>query len=591
MKHGIRILPLVLLAVFLCSAAAAEELPSRLYAFTEIGQAPDALREALTAALGADAQILSGYATLRCGQWRYGQAVIRDAAGWALCGLDYLDGAWQITMSRRALRQDEAPRLVPEAVQYGYGAAEIDGSDGCGQFDIVYPDVAYTWFAGSDGWRLARIATAAERISVSERILRREDSSDVAYNTLPVTLAEFDISVFPRAWAELKALSEASEYADSAQGQTFSEAEYPCIALLREPVFRAGGNAFDYYLYSNVAVTVSEERNGYVHVSAGTLEGWIEREQVLIGTERAAGYGWMDGHPAQAYGYGTQREQPVYAQADRDSAILAQVPVNAYIHLVAVSAEAEHAWFAVRLADGTQGFMPCETVCDTDNMRDAWIYSEDPARRLHLRAGPGRGFDSLGKYYSGVEAVMQPPLPNSTKGWARVIIHGAVGYVDTDFLDFSSDYSGREWLPPLGTVQGVNDKGLNLRAAPNTAGDILARCPRGEKVEILGVIDSLWAHVRLRDGQIGYMMLRYLGGEPEKAARNSFSPQSASAEQYEGTWSGELTFEAAGLLPRGIRLLIAQRPADNGEPFLFARDVRDWEHSLWISADDFDFWQ
>ncbi len=99
---------------------------------------------------------------------------------------------------------------------------------------------------------------------------------------------------------------------------------------------------------------------------------------------------------------------------------------------------------------------------------------------------------------------------------------GACGWVNNDYIDSSSVHYKNDYLPPLGTVQGINADGLNLRARPSTKGEILARYPVGTRMEILGVINS-WAHVCLQDGKTDYMMLKYLGSEPEKAAKNSFT--------------------------------------------------------------------
>lgn len=587
MKHCIAFL--LFLALLLC-AALAEDAPSGLFAFTAPEEAPDGLGAALCQAASGDFSIVSGYATLRWGEWRYGQAVIKDAEGYALCGLDYLDGQWRVMASHAALRQSEAPRLSPEAVEYAFSDDQIGQSDGCDQFHIIYPDVAYTWSASGDGWRLSRITTVKDSFCTGRNRLSRD--SEFIYCPLPVTLGEFDAAAFPTDWAALKALSDGSVYADDTQGLTHALDDAAFVPLLRSPGARAG-ETFDYYLYSDVPVSVGQEQDGYVFVTVGGMSGWIKREEVYIGAERAAGNDYLCGPFAQVYGYGAQREQPLYARPGRSAEIIARAPVHAYIHLWAVSAEAEHAWFLVRLEDDTIGFMTSDAVCDTDNMHDAWIYSKDPARRLHLRQGPGRKYDSLGRYYSGVEVVMLPPLPNPVQGWSKVHIQDAMGYVMDEYLDYSSDYVGREWLPPLGTVQGVNGNGLNLRQAPSTDSVVIASYPRGEKAEILGVVDSIWAHVRLRDGSSGYMMLQYLGGEPKKAAKNSFSPIVSSAMQYCPRWvqGNEYAYEETEPYPRGAKVRIAQRPVPDAGAYLPVRDKDHYDNVFWIKGDDFDFWQ
>lgn len=157
---------------------------------------------------------------------------------------------------------------------------------------------------------------------------------------------------------------------------------------------------------------------------------------------------------------------------------------------------------------------------------------------------------------------------------------GACGWVNNDYIDSSSVHYKNDYLPPLGTVQGINADGLNLRARPSTKGEILARYPVGTRVEILGVIDS-WAHVCLQDGKTDYMMLKYLGSEPEKAAKNSFT-----------------LLKDVENLRQGDRVRISVRPA---ACYQYADGLWYWEESpavpggnaeagAWLPADSAHFW-
>ena len=110
----------------------------------------------------------------------------------------------------------------------------------------------------------------------------------------------------------------------------------------------------------------------------------------------------------------------------------------------------------------------------------------------------------------------------------------------------------------MGKVQGVNEKGLNLRTAPGKTAEIIAAYPVGTGVEILGIYDSIWAHVRLQDGSSGYMMLQYLGGEPEKAAKNSFTVTRNTALT---DFDGNVLFD----LKKGDRISVTERPIEGGK--------------------------
>lgn len=65
--------------------------------------------------------------------------------------------------------------------------------------------------------------------------------------------------------------------------------------------------------------------------------------------------------------------------------------------------------------------------------------NSDPRDRLHLRAGPGKGSKSLGKYYNGT------PVRVLDRGetWTKVQIGSATGYMMTDYLLFGDPVNTR----------------------------------------------------------------------------------------------------------------------------------------------------
>ena len=567
-----RLLSLLLCLLLILPCAQAEETPSRLYHFTRLNEAPAALAAALTEALGAEISGLDGYASLRFDQWRYGQAVAKDSQGWVLCGLDYLEGGWQVTASHAALRQDTPPRLVPEAVKYGYSDEDIGGSDGCCSFEIQYDDLTYSWFAASDGWRLTAIHSGDTRIDVSGDTLRLIASDepaqrDCAFNLLPATLDAFDAAAFSTDWSTLKAMSDASEYGDRSRalisyekGGLSAEEIVNSTALL--PMYeKSDGHTVIAHLFNDVEAEVLAESGSYVKLRVGDLVGWAKSSCVLRGSERASKWWARGGARAGLYGHNSiDGYLSFYASPNEPVQIVARDKVFAPCSLQAILADGK--WFLAHSSDGTAGYLPMQAVCETDNFYCAYVYSSDPGKRLNLRSGPGSKYPSLGKYYSGVQVVNRP-TSTAVKGWAPVFIEGVAGWVDTDYLCYWSDYLGREWLPPLGVVQDVNEKGLNLRDAPSKKGTVINAYPVGTRVEILGVADA-WAHVRLANGSSGYMMLQYLGGEPKKAVNNSFKAQAdASLFHYEYDEAKQgLSFVLAGTLPRGKAVRVIQRPVD-----------------------------
>ena len=583
----------LLLVCLLCVPAHAEEAPSHLYHFTSVAEAPKEIAADITHLFGDDVTYIDGYATMRFGRWTHGQIILQDAQGYILCGLNYAgddaSSAWNIEYSRTALREGKLPQLLPEAAEYGYDDYQVSQYDGCDAFKLIYEDLTYRWLSGSNGWMLTSISAPDYRLGISDTIYLETptEGDNVFYYNRPTVynlhsnlLSDFDISVFPDTWEKAKAISDASEYNDHTQaltvwdGQTREAAsmvDTTGVALIDVYLSPSSDSKRIARLFESVSVEIIDRTvsDDWCQIRVHDFTGWVRRENLLIGTERAP-MAWSEGGDVGCvYSPSKRTDQPVYAsanQAEPSSFLSAFSPVS--IQLIDNEGRylVREGWTLLDGALGAYAWMDADTVCMTDNYHDAYIYSEDPARRLNLRSGPGTQYDSIGKYYSGVRVVLMHQT-EAKKGWRRVIIEGVSGWVNTEYLAMYADYHGKDWLPPLGTVQGVNTKGLNLRTAPDKSADIIAAYPVGTNVEILGIYDSIWAHVRLQDGNSGYMMLQYLGGEPEKAAKNSFTVTRDTALT---DFDGNVLFK----LKQGERISVTERPVEGGK------------ESFWINTDE-----
>ena len=599
----------MLIVSLLCPVSVVAGIPeSHMYHFTVMEMVEIPLAQALTQALGDDFTLLDCYATTRFHQWRYGQAVIRDGEGYALCCLDYLDGAWRVTVSHDALRQDEPPRLLPEGVEYGYTDEQVGQMDGCASFKIIYPDVTYRWFAGSDSWNMISVITEEEELDVSHDSLCRwnkgQDKVEWLLNVLPLDLERFRIADFPTTWEAAQALSQTSPEADESLGRIqvsprlleshqYGGMDEPLVPLYAE----AEGKNEIARLFTGAPCRVKGLQNGFAEIDMDGLTGWVEREHVQLGAERANSLWDNMGENAQVY-LPHGEETVTLQKSPADTAAVARLPGGAGIYLRALIDDGR--WVLAVSGQDEIGCLPFANVCKTDNFHNAWIYSADPSRRLNLRSGPGTKYDVVGKYYSGVE-VIQLFDPDPVPGWQHVAISGVDGWVNTDYLCYWDDYNGRDWLPPLAKIQGVNEKGLNLREGPTKESAVKAAFGNGNAVEILGVTDTGWAHVRLQSGMSGYMMVQYLGGAPQKADKNRFT-LSRDITAYEYAYHGDYTIQPRGTVKKGSSLRIEQRPCDHWiiqadgsrvyglSPYVFTTDLNT-DTGLWVDTREIDFWK
>ncbi|MDD3336935.1 MAG: SH3 domain-containing protein [Eubacteriales bacterium] len=546
------------------------EHPSYMLHFTD--QWPDEMQIApfVQAAGYAGVTLVEGYASRRFGDWQFAEAILKDELGYVLLCASYYktSNEWGVAASKAALRQNEAPILQPEGVLYDYDDYDVGQSDGCSRFQVIYPDTTYDWMSGSKGFMLVGIGD----MTVSPRTISRalsDGTVEYVFNVGSVFIEDFDIAPFPTSFEAARELANASVYADNAKAVTTlteyvdSASSMPPLKLLEQPSENSAAIAL---VCAQVEADVVEIKDNFVRVRIGTLAGWLPRSNVLIGTERAAEWSWV-GDYTQVYAYGRQKEQRVYGEPSTKSSQVAVVFIHQSIYLQAMTIGGD--WDLVRLEDGTLGWMPFDAVSQTSNFYNAWAYSEDPTRRLNLRKGPGKEYESIGKYYSGVQ-VVNLYASQYQEGWSHVIIEGVSGWVDSSFLKSWSDYAGLSWLPPLRKIS-TSGAECPVYRQPTAASDLLVTSkPNGTPAEIIGVIDS-WAHVRFRDGVSGYVELQFLGGEPKAADSNSFT---LSGDVTPTSYDGQYTY---GTLCAGTKVKIIERPASEWRVKSTEEDTSTWE--------------
>lgn len=506
-----------LLVLFLClllaTSALAEEGESGVIAFG--GAWPEMMLDAVRAVGCEQAVPMQGYASRRFGRWDYGQAVARDGNGYVLVCFVYGEDGWTASASRKALRQDEAPQLWVQAVAEEWDASQIASYGACYEFELIYDDARYAWFCGTYDWMLTRMVLPVANVVVTPRSLYWGE--ETVFNTQSNLLADIDIAALPTTLAEARALVDVAGLGDSSQALlTGGDDPYaPEIVMYAAPS-RSANTVARYF--SGVTGEMTDMGSGFVKLRIGAEEGWIPRENVLLGGERAQQDAW-NGATGQVYACGLQRYQTLW-QTPAEATSLATLETHVYLNVLGVLTGGD--WLQVMLPDGLIGYMRSDAVSQTDNLRTAWVCNDLPHNRLHLRASPSTKAESYAKYYSGVPVTILFS-EKRVDDWLRVAVADRAGWMSTEFLLFSSDPWGYlKHLPPMAAVRGVDAKGLNLRVRPDYSAEVIARYPAGTRVEIMGVVGS-WAHVRLRDGHTGYMLLKHLGGEPEQAVLNEFA--------------------------------------------------------------------
>ena len=495
-----------LLLAVLCLLPLACRGETVMYAFTDTW--PEALASAVADTPLAAARPVEGYLALRDGATTHGAAVARDAAGYLLAVFQGEGDSWQAAYSRQALRQDAPPQMWNQALAEEWSKADMAAYDGSEQFDLIYTDVRYTWQAQGDTWHLTRALLPVANVVVDDHQLYWNE--ETVFYPQETTLSGFVEEEFPRTLLAAQTNAAASAEQDLSRGVTAgSGADFP-VTLYAAP--SSGSTVVGYYA-SGVEAQVLDQGSGYVKLEfGGSFSGWTEEAHFLAGAAED-GSTALQGEitiPSPLVGkYCSLLDAP---KADASS--LALLGVHFQVRVLGITADG--AYLHVELTDGQTGYLPAASV----SAGDVWITSDVRENRLNLRQSPSTKAQTLGKYFGGVKA-QQMYAPPADEGWMRVNIYGYTGWMMRSFLDTDAS-AVPTMLPPLAVVDPENDSTLNLRVEPDQKSDALAQYPSGTVVEILGV-NSNWAHVRVQDGSTGFMLLKYVGGEPVSAVKNAFT--------------------------------------------------------------------
>ena len=149
-----------------------------------------------------------------------------------------------------------------------------------------------------------------------------------------------------------------------------------------------------------------------------------------------------------------------------------------------------------------------------DNQQGTAIITGGNADRVHLRAQPSQGAESLGLYFAGTPVKYTGSL---NEAWVSVQIGSEHGYMMSAFLSdrLAETYPLRTMR--MGTVH--TDSWVNLRTEPSTNGEVLIHMLDRDQVVIMGETSSHWYYVT-RDGLAGYVKADYVKYESLPGARS-----------------------------------------------------------------------
>lgn len=260
--------------------------------------------------------------------------------------------------------------------------------------------------------------------------------------------------------------------------------------------------------YTGVPVTLNgRSRNGYQHVTIGTLSGWMD-QRYLTGTNLFF-----------------EDEMPIVTVDNLRSGVnLRSGPSTSYARIgwyphgtdVVVLGVRADGWYHVMIS-GQSGFVsstllsdsfPWQYGSDSDNpavtgalsgaVNTQYVMAQGANAQLPMYASASHTGRVLGRFYTGTQVTV---LSYTRTGWNYVRIGDLEGYMDANYLSITAP----EQYGVRCSIENPYGTGLNLRRMPSSTSEIIRLCPNYTQVIVLGDLHDGWCYVQVGE-QTGYMM-------------------------------------------------------------------------------------
>lgn len=285
----------------------------------------------------------------------------------------------------------------------------------------------------------------------------------------------------------------------------------------------AGASSLGKY-YTGTPVQFTGKTSGsYAEVEIGSLSGWMDI-RFLYTTEQL----WQPHIPLQEQLAAMQdpiAETPVVAVDNAGSgATLRSAPSSASSRIgwyengteVLILGVGSSDWYHVVVGDQL-GFMaasvlsanyPFQYGTDSDNpalnssigssIGLMYIAGLKSGGQLALQAQASYSGKVLGRFYAGTPVSV---VSYTRTGWAYVCIGELEGYMDMSFLSTAIPHQAGIRCE----IRNAHGTGMNLRALPTTAGELIGFYPNYTVVTVLGDVADGWCYVQVGENS-GYML-------------------------------------------------------------------------------------
>ena len=236
-------------------------------------------------------------------------------------------------------------------------------------------------------------------------------------------------------------------------------------------------------------------------------------------------------------------------------------------------------WYAVRLSNGSTGYIfaeyisftgsntPSATAAPTQAPSNGSEQSAKTTEYVNFRSGPGTNYSSKGVIALGTTVTV---TDTSNSEWYAVrLSNGSTGYIFAQYLKLNSSSSATATPAPSGSEQSAKTtEYVNFRSGPGTNYSSKGVIALGTTVTVTDTSNSEWYAVRLSNGSTGYIFAQYLKlnssssatATPAPTQAPSGSEQSAKTTEYVNFRSGPGTnYSSKGVIASGTTVTVTDR--------------------------------
>ena len=241
-------------------------------------------------------------------------------------------------------------------------------------------------------------------------------------------------------------------------------------------------------------------------------------------------------------------------------------------------------WYAVRLSNGSTGYIfaeyisftgsntPSATAAPTQAPSNGSEQTAKTTEYVNFRSGPGTNYNSKGVIALGTTVTV---TDTSNAQWYAVrLSNGSTGYIFAEYISFTGSNTPSATAAPTQAPSNGSEKSaktteyVNFRSGPGTNYNSKGVIALGTTVTVTDTSNSEWYAVRLSNGSTGYIFAQYLKlnssssatATPAPTQAPSGSEQSAKTTEYVNFRSGPGTnYSSKGVIASGTTVTVTDR--------------------------------